>query len=628
MAGKAKLEVEFVGDTRSLEGAFRNAGNSASGLGSKLGGLAKGAAIAAGAAGLGALFVTLKSGISEFTESARVAAQTEAVLKSTGGAANVTAKQVEDLASAIQRKSGIDDEAIASGENLLLTFTNIRNESGKGNDIFNQTVGIMADLSTALGQDTKASAIQLGKALNDPIRGLTALQRVGVSFTAAQKDQIKALVESGRTLDAQKLILAELTKEFGGSAEAAGKTLPGQLAILKGSFENLAGSLIGAAVPAVSRFVNLLTEEGLPKIEQFFGAISEAVGPTLENMGQAFEDAWPVIQNILESLAGIMRDVVLPIWQRLGEIAGQAIQKIGNILKQHGPEIRRIFQNIGEVIRNLALIVIPLLKFAFTVVLPVAIRILIPLLVAVSEALKLISTAVRVLANLLTQVLVAAFKAVVVVGQALVSFFTEKIPAAFGQVREAGRGTASVLRETVAGAFRTVRAAADAVADIFRWFKEHAVAIFRAIARGLKAAAQTMAAAFQPVLAVLNAVKAALDALLGAARAVKNAIDAIKPPSVDLTPGFNIPDVPGIPGLQHGGIVRRPTLAVVGEAGPEAVIPLGRSSAGAFPGGVTYNITVNMPNYLGDVRDAARQIRDEIVRAGRRNSGSMFVGQA
>jgi hypothetical protein len=56
----------------------------------------------------------------------------------------------------------------------------------------------------------------LGKALNDPIKGVTALQRVGVSFTKGQKDQIKSLEESGHHMQAQKVILRELNKEFVG----------------------------------------------------------------------------------------------------------------------------------------------------------------------------------------------------------------------------------------------------------------------------------------------------------------------------------------------------------------------------------------------------------------------------
>lgn len=146
--------------------------------------------------------------------------QTAAVIKSTGSAAGVTADHIEDLAGRLQKTQTINDEVTQSGANLLLTFTNIRNEVGKGNDVFDQTVELANDMSVALGQDMKSSSIQLGKALNDPIKGLTALGRVGVSFTEQQKEQIKTLVASGDQLGAQKVILAELDRQFGGSAAA------------------------------------------------------------------------------------------------------------------------------------------------------------------------------------------------------------------------------------------------------------------------------------------------------------------------------------------------------------------------------------------------------------------------
>ena len=128
--------------------------------------------------------------------------------------------QVGDLVTAISNKAGYDDEAIQSGANLLLTFTNIRNEAGKGNDIFNQSTRILTDMSTAMGTEPKQAAIQLGKALNDPIKGISALSRVGVTFTDGQKKTIKSLVDGGKTMQAQKIILKELNSEFGGSAAA------------------------------------------------------------------------------------------------------------------------------------------------------------------------------------------------------------------------------------------------------------------------------------------------------------------------------------------------------------------------------------------------------------------------
>src|SRR6266511_1049998 len=259
-----KISVELVGDASSLKRALSDSSGHAGKFGSALGGLAKAGVLAAGAAGVGALFVTLKEGIADFTESAKVGAQTAAVIKSTGGAANLTASQVGNLANAISRYSGIDDEAVQAGENMLLTFTNVRNEAGKGNDVFTQSTKILTDMSVALGQEMPKSAIQLGKALNDPIKGITALTRVGVTFTEGQKKQIAAMVEAGNTMGAQKLILAELNREFGGSAKAAGDTLPGQLNILKNAFDNMAGSLVAKAVPSLVAFSQWMLETGAP----------------------------------------------------------------------------------------------------------------------------------------------------------------------------------------------------------------------------------------------------------------------------------------------------------------------------------------------------------------------------
>jgi len=268
------IDADVSGLTRKLGSAT-----------SSLGGLGKMAGFVAGAAALGGLVATVKVGIDEFMGAEKVTAQTNAVLKSTGGVAKVTADQITDLAGSLMRKSGIDDEAIQSGQNLLLTFTQIRNETGKGNDIFNQATRAMTDLSVAMGQDMKSSAILVGKALNDPIKGVGALSKAGVQFTADQKETIKTMVESGNVMGAQKMILKELETQFGGSAEAAGKTLSGQLNILKQTFNNLAGELVSTFMPAVSRaaqkVVDFLTEFAAAptlkaKIEVITGTVSDA----------------------------------------------------------------------------------------------------------------------------------------------------------------------------------------------------------------------------------------------------------------------------------------------------------------------------------------------------------------
>ena len=164
--------------------------------------------LAGAVAGFGALAVFAKKSVSAFAESQKVTAQTNAVLKSTKGIAGLTAKEIGKLSASLQKVTKYGDEEIQSGENLLLTFTKI------GKDIFPEATKTMLDMSTALGQDLKSSAIQLGKALQDPILGITALRRVGVNFNNAQKETVKRLVESGQMMKAQKFILAEL-KEAG-----------------------------------------------------------------------------------------------------------------------------------------------------------------------------------------------------------------------------------------------------------------------------------------------------------------------------------------------------------------------------------------------------------------------------
>src|SRR3990172_8505174 len=165
------------------------------------------------------------------------------------GVAGVTADMANELANSLMGVTRFGDEAILSGENMLLTFTNI------GKDVFHEATEVMLDMSQALGQDIKSSAIQLGKALQDPIQGVTALRRVGVNFTEDQQKMIESMVESGDLMGAQKFILQELQTEFGGSARAAGETFAGQLDILKNSLLNVAEGIGTALLPIAQDFL-------------------------------------------------------------------------------------------------------------------------------------------------------------------------------------------------------------------------------------------------------------------------------------------------------------------------------------------------------------------------------------
>jgi hypothetical protein len=187
-------------------------------------------------------------------------AQTAQTITSMGNAANISAVEVEALAGRLESLTAVEAESIQEGANLLLTFGNIRDELGEGNDIFTQTTEIMVDMGVALKKGPVATATMLGKALNDPIQGLTALRKVGVSFTEQQIAQVKALQDTGDLMGAQKLILDELQKQYGGSGAAYAKTFTGQLELMGHELGTIGEEATMAVMPALQMMVEQLRE--------------------------------------------------------------------------------------------------------------------------------------------------------------------------------------------------------------------------------------------------------------------------------------------------------------------------------------------------------------------------------
>lgn len=298
---------QFRRATREMEGDAQRMGRGMLAASGALGGLSRTVAFASGAfLGGAGLAMAARTAFREMADGERVAVQVNAVLRSTGGIAGVTAKGVDELATSLMRKTGIDDEAIKSGEALLLTFTNIRNVAGEGNDVFNQSTRAILDMSVALDEDLKSSAIRLGKALQDPISGVTALRRVGVAFTEQQRDKIKSLVEENRVLDAQRLILAELNIEFGGSAEAAGKNMGG-LARLRETAINLAGAYATTLKPEIEEFVGWLQEQAdeLEKNKQ----LQQDVRDTVVKLAEGLREAAGYAKDLAEAAGDVAEAV-------------------------------------------------------------------------------------------------------------------------------------------------------------------------------------------------------------------------------------------------------------------------------------------------------------------------------
>jgi phage-related protein len=359
---KAGIQKEIGGDVAAVGRAEgrRLGGGMVAGIGGGLKGIAGPLAAAFAGVQIGSF---LKGAIDEGREAAKVSALTASAIRATGGAAGISAKQVGDLASALSLKAGVDDEAIQTGANLLLTFKNVANEAGKGNDIFNQATAAALDLSAAGFGSMESASVMLGKALNDPVKGVTALQRVGVTFTAQQKEQIKSLVANGDALSAQKVILSEVMSQVGGAAAAQADPLD-KASVAWGNLKEQIGT---AALPLLNTAANFFTTTLLPAIQSF----GQQVGPVLGRIGTmfsglgtalagggggglttflttiktAFAQIGPSVQGFMTSLGGVFTTLktafmaIMPVVQQFAAqfmaVLGPGIAAIVNLFQTH-----------------------------------------------------------------------------------------------------------------------------------------------------------------------------------------------------------------------------------------------------------------------------------------------------
>lgn len=266
-------------------------------------------------------------------------------LKATGQQVGITFGEMKQFATEMSRMTAIADEAIIEAQGLMTTFTQI------GKDVFPSAIKAAADMSAMFGQELQQSVIQLGTALNDPIRGVGRLRRIGISFTQEQKKMIEGFMESNDVMGAQQVILDELSAEFGGIAEAMGQDAPAAFKNLQNAIgdtmEEIGGAMAKATQPLVEDITNFL-RDNQQKIGAIFRNLPEAakiafdtvvkiikralsfevIGGTIINFGKAFIDNIIVVAKAMpELILTGLRLMVTPI-KNFGAWLGSVFEKI------------------------------------------------------------------------------------------------------------------------------------------------------------------------------------------------------------------------------------------------------------------------------------------------------------
>ncbi len=166
------------------------------------------------------------------------------VLRATGNASGFTAQQLNELATTMSRNTLFDDEEIKNAAARLATFGNVVGV------VFDRALRLSADLATLTGDDLSGAARSLGRALEDPIRGMQLLTRQGIALSEAERAAVRDAIRHGDVRRAQTAILDALQAKVGGLAGGAHTGLTGAIHDLRvewGNFLETFGQTPGMA---------------------------------------------------------------------------------------------------------------------------------------------------------------------------------------------------------------------------------------------------------------------------------------------------------------------------------------------------------------------------------------------
>lgn len=394
-------------------------------------------------------------------------------------------------------------------------------------------IPLVQDYATATGKDLGTASKDIGLAL---LGNKKALKSLGIDGFKPTGDRAKDLA----------VLMDLLRGKVGGLAEKEGKTAAGTMAILGNQFDEVKEDVGAALIPALTKLGRWFIDVGIPKMREFAGWIGDNVVPVVTALWQNFQ------QNFLP--------VIGKVWSFIGGTLIPGIQRLAAAFMENvWPALQQVAAMVAE---NLQPAVEELSKF-WTGTLQPALAVfwqffqtkLLPILQKWWTFLGLVVAAIAVVVSWIVGKLIPAAVAMV---RPWITFYTK---------------VAEVVGKVI-----------GKVGEIVQWFREAPGKIASAASGMWNGIVVAFRSAVNSIIRIWNNLRLTWPSFDG---------DWNGPlPGGEFSVGGWTIDTPNIPYLAKGGIVTRPTLAMIGEAGPEAVVPLSR---GAGYGGTAVNINVTRP---------------------------------
>ena len=448
--------------TYNIIGNDKSGSKAIEGVDKKLGGvsssLKKVAGLMAGAFAVGKVVAYTKEAIKAAEADATITARLETAAKVSGlfgdqvdGVTDRLVKMADEQA----RATGIDDDAIVATQAKLMAFHNLSKTADETGGAFDRATQAALDMSAAGLGSAESNALKLGKALNDPIQGISALSRVGVTFTDEQKKMIKAMVEAGDVAGAQDFILKQLEGRFGGTAAATANASDR----MKVGFSQIQEAVGGLFLPAMDASANVIIDKVLPaglrlvdfvgsrivpgmknvwssltakipegtfdKVVDFFWGVVQSVtgifssidfsmfSPIVDGAMSLFNALAPLVPQVLQVMAAfnplsLILKAVAPLLPKiaslLADAIGGALEMLGPILAQIVPLFGEVASVVMGVLGQAFVALLPLVEFLLQTVMqliPVFLQLIPPVLSIVQALLPLVG----VVGNLVMQLL-------------------------------------------------------------------------------------------------------------------------------------------------------------------------------------------------------------------------------